>query len=278
MAARSLPKRDDELPALHRGLTEAIAHLADLATTLLGEDSRGRECPSQLEVVEPIVQQPMQLILETKHQVINDRIYTLAHALLPILEHLDLEEGDRDDLRSLGQIRNFFEDEGMFAFAPSGAEARNVQQMSRLQHLLDLLPPATQKLKVSLDDRLTPPTPASTSLEIPADESGTNQRTIALKPPPEIAFQAYRLRIATGHPQKKLAALLSEELKRKVSQGQVSRWLKQTKVWIAAGNVLPDLPSPERNRPKSIDPERIDLGARQDHRAERQRPQRNEGD
>jgi hypothetical protein len=66
-----------------------------------------------------------------------------------------------------------------------------------------------------------------------------------------------------------------ELLGRKVSQGTISRWLKQAEEWIGAGNVLPDFSDAHASKPTPMDPERIDLGERQDGRARHQRGRRN---
>jgi hypothetical protein len=108
----------------------------------------------------------------------------------------------------------------------------------------------------------------------PAESIGRAQR----KQPSEDAFKAYRLSIATGKNQTELAEILATELKRPISQGQVSKWLTQVKAWLEAGNVLPDLLKPLNEQPKGIDPEVLDMGKRQDGRAERQRSKRIDDD
>jgi len=40
---------------------------------------------------------------------------------------------------------------------------------------------------------------------------------------------------------------------------------------VKAGNILPDLPAGQRQKPQDIDPEIIDLGQRLDRRSKRQR-------
>ena len=69
---------------------------------------------------------------------------------------------------------------------------------------------------------------------------GKNSRSL-VEPCPD-AFTCYRASITSGMKQIELAELLTKELKRKVSQGQVSRWNKRGKEWVEAGNVLPPLP------------------------------------
>lgn len=96
-----------------------------------------------------------------------------------------------------------------------------------------------------------------------------------VKQPSKNALTAYRVWLVTGKTQNELAEMLTKELRRFVCQGTVSRWIDQAQRWLEAGNVLPDLsPSPNK-KPLPMDPERIDLGQRQDHRSERQRERRN---
>jgi hypothetical protein len=113
---------------------------------------------------------------------------------------------------------------------------------------------------------------------VSAGKAGTPRRLKSRKEPSKAAFITYRLRVATGKTQKELAKLLTDELKRPVDQGTVSRWLKQVKEWLRLGNVLPDLTETPNVKPMPLDPERIDLGARQDHLVERQKGRRNSRD
>lgn len=113
---------------------------------------------------------------------------------------------------------------------------------------------------------------------IPIDENQNIRQPIeqaanpSLREPSKDAFAAYRLSVATGKKQAELAELLTSELRKPVSQGQISRWLTQVAEWIEAGNVLPDIPGLS-HKPTSIDPTVIDGGERQDGRTPRQRPQ-----
>jgi hypothetical protein len=97
-----------------------------------------------------------------------------------------------------------------------------------------------------------------------------------LKEPPKEAIALYRYQVATGKKQTALAndPKLMEALGRQVSQGTISRWLSWVRKWIEAGNVLPPLPEPLNSQPTPLDPERIDLGKRQDGRTRRQRGRR----
>jgi hypothetical protein len=100
-----------------------------------------------------------------------------------------------------------------------------------------------------------------------------------LKPPPDAAVKAYRLKFILGAPkQAEIARRLSQELGKPVRQGQVSRWLRQAEAFVRAGGVLPGLPDVPSLKPIPVDPERLDLGPRQDGRTERQRGRRSADD
>jgi hypothetical protein len=109
------------------------------------------------------------------------------------------------------------------------------------------------------------------------EDQGQRQSRRTLKEPSKDAIAVYRYWFLTGKTQTELAddPKLMEELGRKVGQGTISRWLKQVKEWNEACNVLPPLPEARDSKPTAMDPERIDLGGRQDGRARRQRGRRN---
>ncbi len=126
-----------------------------------------------------------------------------------------------------------------------------------------------------------PPTPpAGSGVAVAPGESsplrgdeGANKVT-PIKRPPDDAFAAWRLRDLTGlKTQQAIADEMTTQLGRKVSQGEVSRWLAQVAAYLKAGNILPDLPG-IRGIPQSLDPEVIDMGKRQEHRTPRQRERR----
>ena len=73
-----------------------------------------------------------------------------------------------------------------------------------------------------------------------------------------------------------LAQILSRELGRSIGQGVVSRWIKEVKKWLEAGNVLPDVGKPLDKQPLAMDPEDLELGKRQDGRTKRQRSPSND--
>jgi hypothetical protein len=99
------------------------------------------------------------------------------------------------------------------------------------------------------------------------------------KEPSKDAFAVYRYQIATGKNQTELAAdpMLMAQLGKTVVQGTISRWLKNVRKWLKAGNVLPEMPGRSDAKPVPMDPERIDMGPRQDYRTPRQR-QRGDSD
>jgi hypothetical protein len=108
-----------------------------------------------------------------------------------------------------------------------------------------------------------------------SENQSTQRAENRVSAPTDAAIMAYRLKWILGMgKQMEIAEKLTRELGRPVSQGQVSRWLKQTEAFVEAGGVLPQIQPLSRNKPTPIDPERIDLGRRQDGRAKRQRPRR----
>lgn len=95
----------------------------------------------------------------------------------------------------------------------------------------------------------------------------------AIKRPAEKAFQAWRLRDLLGISDQTELAKRMIENGVPATQRQVSKWLSQVEQYLAAGNVLPPLPTPDK-APQSIDPDVIVMGARQDGRTPRQRAKR----
>ena len=107
----------------------------------------------------------------------------------------------------------------------------------------------------------------------PASEDA---ETPSRKMPSKEAVAAYRLSFLKGQKQENIAAELTKQFSRPVSQGQVSRWIKQVRAFLKAGNVLPDLEGLTR-KPDAVDPGAINMGRRQDRRTKRQRLRRDEG-
>jgi hypothetical protein len=139
---------------------------------------------------------------------------------------------------------------------------------------LQLLRTAAQAVADSGHARDTERTPT-----VPAEKVNVPDSKPALKSPPDAAVKAYRLKWILGVPkQSEIAERLSQELGKPVSQGQVSRWLKQTEEFVSESGVLPGLPDVPSEKPMPVDPERLDLGPRQDGRTERQRGRRSDDD
>jgi len=107
-------------------------------------------------------------------------------------------------------------------------------------------PPVIQPQRA--DDSGGPPPQPAEPLELAAQPSGSRP---VRKEPSKDAFAAYRLQLLTGKTQKELAEQLTAELRRPVGQGTVSRWLKQVRAWLKAGNVLPDLTTTRTSKPHS---------------------------
>ena len=56
-------------------------------------------------------------------------------------------------------------------------------------------------------------------------------------------------------------------------QGTISKWLAKVEEWKAAGNAMPEIPQAEplAGKPMAMDPAKLDLGPRSDHRPEHTR-------
>lgn len=84
-----------------------------------------------------------------------------------------------------------------------------------------------------------------------------------IKEPSKGAIKCYWLAVSFKgtRTQTELAEMLSRELRRPVVQSKVSRWLKEVRAFLAAGNVLPDLSEPDEPRLKkkvSVDSRHLD--------------------
>jgi hypothetical protein len=173
--------------------------------------------------------------------------------------------------------------DGGALISPYSKVAAALQQELATLRIGDHREPATadrqQNGAPRLDGTVVDPTamPAEPSLPTAVSQRQAPFRG-ELKEPSKDAFAAYRLQVVIGGTQTNLAARLSEELGRPITQGAVSRWLKDVKAWLEAGNVLPDLTTIRNTKPMPMDPERIDLGERRDGRAKRQRGRRNSDD
>lgn len=97
-----------------------------------------------------------------------------------------------------------------------------------------------------------------------AEQTPADDKRKLKKQPSKDAFACYRLSIAVGQKQTDLADMLTRELARLIGQPQVSRWLKEVREWLEAGNVLPDLTADSGTKPKvaSMDSANVDARAR----------------
>ena len=93
-----------------------------------------------------------------------------------------------------------------------------------------------------------------------------------LKGPSKEAFVAWQLRYLLGWEQGPIEKKLQEEFPDKIFyQSKVSRMQKSAREFIEAGGVLPPMEDSAK-RVACVDPEVLDMGARQDGRTARQRP------
>jgi len=94
--------------------------------------------------------------------------------------------------------------------------------------------------------------------------------------PPAIAFRAWYTRdllaITQGEPKQEQIAETMRTQGLRAQQGQVSKWLKAVKKYLAAGGILPAVD--ELDSIDTVDPDVIDMGPRQDGRTPRQRLRR----
>lgn len=97
-----------------------------------------------------------------------------------------------------------------------------------------------------------------TETEIPEVEN----LSIPVKEPPKEAAQAYKLYYSMSTSQAEVAKIMTKELKRSISQGQVSRWVKQQKEWRKSVGLPVEEANPSQIKP--IDPSKLDLDKRTD--------------
>lgn len=90
----------------------------------------------------------------------------------------------------------------------------------------------------------------------------TEQKTEPGKEPSKEAAQAYKLYYGTGENQTEIAKIMTRELRRPVSQGQVSKWVNQYKKWAKVNNI----PIPEKPTIINMDSNKLSMGKRTDGR------------
>jgi hypothetical protein len=129
---------------------------------------------------------------------------------------------------------------------------------------------AVRELKALIDAGIVKP-----AVRTEAESAPTPKAKRTMRQPSNAAFAAYRLWVATQGTQAELASVLSRELRLPMKQNQVSRMLKQVRKYLDSGNVLPDLPRPDR-RAKAIDPATLGMGNRTNSLTPRQRDRRSD--
>ena len=92
--------------------------------------------------------------------------------------------------------------------------------------------------------------------------TGTEQKIKPVKEPSKEAAQAYILYHGTGKTQAEVAEIMAERLRRSVSQGQVSKWIKEYRVWAEANNI--PIPDPKKLTTITMEPDKINMGTRTD--------------
>lgn len=98
------------------------------------------------------------------------------------------------------------------------------------------------------------------------DDAGSNRKPLPkLKPHDR---QAYQLSIMHGMTQTNVAAMLNREHGTKYSQGCVSKMIARAKRHADASGLSEHLPKPA-SRPRTVDPDRLELGPRADRRKPR---------
>jgi transposase len=130
------------------------------------------------------------------------------------------------------------------------------QAFNELSHLLPRVEQPDRQPEVASQ----PPSPRKVEKPVSASASGTvaPRRTstrMSYKEPSARAISAYRAVKMMGQKQEDVAPQFG------VSQGTVSRWVKQVSEWIATGNILPDLDVPRR-KAVTMDPRKLEQGPR----------------
>jgi hypothetical protein len=106
----------------------------------------------------------------------------------------------------------------------------------------------------------------------PTAKDGGNvaPKTPKLPEPPKAAWLAYYVRHTVGITKQTEIAETMTEQGTPATQGQVSKWLKAVDAWLEAGGIRQTIEQ-LHEQPKSIDPAKLDMGARQDGRTPAQR-------
>lgn len=117
-------------------------------------------------------------------------------------------------------------------------------------------------------------TPPDRAIQPPSDQKpGVNR-----KHPTDMAIFAYRMDVFSQKSQSEIAKMIKVQYARKVSQGTVSRWIKEVKELVVDGGVLPELSQSRLPRAIPVDPAVIDLGRNSSGTTKRQRGRKSEDD
>ncbi len=96
--------------------------------------------------------------------------------------------------------------------------------------------------------------------------------------PNDMAIFAYRMDVVSQKSQSEIATMIKVRHARDVSQGTVSRWIKEVKEFLGDGGVLPELTKSRLPRAVPVDPAVIDLGRNSSGTTKRQRGRKSEDD
>jgi hypothetical protein len=97
-----------------------------------------------------------------------------------------------------------------------------------------------------------------------------------LNRPSDKAFQAWQIREFLNISNQEEIATKMTEQGFPATQGQVSKWLAAVEEWRTAGGLMPKVGT-LNSEPQPVDPNILDMGARQDGLTPRQRPRRDSG-
>jgi len=195
---------------------------------------------------------------ESKRQRI-DRQYTNA-TLLQIVEGIKWSEA-RLRITLLGDLPADLVDQ-------ASKVLRRELTVGTVEHICELFTPVVGVLRDAYEDATTANQDHHSARVTPDSERAESSGNPS---PSAAAIACYRVHFYTGKPQTEVAEILTRELKQSITQGQVSKWLKQVTKWIEAGNVLPGFTKPTAGESQAMDPSILNMGKRRDQRTKRQR-------
>lgn len=94
----------------------------------------------------------------------------------------------------------------------------------------------------------------------------------AIKRPSDRAFRVYVLSTYFDVTQQEISEMMKRKTGTPITQGTISRYISSVKRWLDDGNKMPALETLNKDRAKSIDPSKLDMGKREDAHAPRQKP------